>query len=71
MAAGLCGILRMDLLPIPYLDHSLVLLPQVLLTANTGRSPAGHMGGLIPLIATLATAPTQVEHVLQSRHDAF
>lgn len=71
MAAGLCGIPRMVHHHIPYLDHCLVLLLQVLLTANTGGSPSSHTGSLTPLTVTLATTTTQVDHVLESRHVVF
>lgn len=57
MAAGPCGIPR--IIPIPCPDPSPVLLPQVLLTADTGWAPhsTGLMGG-----RTRATNTTQVDH---------
>lgn len=70
MAAGLCGIPRITLHPILCLDPSLILLPQVLLTADTGWAPipTGCTGGLTRLTITLATITTQVDHMLESRH---
>lgn len=62
MAAGLCGTPRITLHPIPCLDPYLVLLPLVLLTADTGWAPifTGLTEGLTLLTISLATNTTQV-----------
>lgn len=68
MAAGLCGIPRITLHPIPCLDPSLVLLPQVLLTTETGLAPipTSHMGNFTLLNLTMTT--TQVDYMLENKH---
>lgn len=68
MAVGLRGMPRITLHPIPYPDPSLVLLPQVLLTANTGSAPipTDRTGGLTRLTITLATSTTQVDQMLEN-----
>lgn len=73
-AAVLCGIPRITLHPILLLDPSLVLLPQVLLTANTGwaaPTPIGFPRGLTLLTINLATNTTQVDHMAESRHNMY
>lgn len=64
MAAGLCGIPGMALHPIPCADPILVLLPQVLLTANIGWAPIPTGGGLIH--PTIAINTTQVDYMLSN-----
>lgn len=66
MAAGLCGIPGMALHLIQCADPILVLLPQVLLTANIGWAPipTGHTGGLIH--PTIAINTTQVDYMLSN-----
>lgn len=61
MAAVLCGILRMAL-HIPCLSPCLVLVLQVLLQKNVGRTAThtGHRGGVIPLSVTHSRRMTQV-----------
>lgn len=69
MAVGLCGIPRISLHPVPCLDPSLILLPRVLLTVNTGLAliPTGLKEGRTRLTIILAITTTQVEYMQESR----